>query len=636
MTLRIIGWLFGGASAAAVAAVIYAMLAPEQQSPVSQDDSGDSSVSVVIEQNRLTADDGATSESSNKTGTSDSTVQADQGGANTPADLSAQASAAGSQEDSLGRANVEPESREPSGVNLQIGSAPQAETDTETTAPLVAQPEVSQAPSTGSVGALAVLPPAGNTSPSLGAAPHSSDSSGISTGASGVGTEAREALPTIDQPAELDEEIAAVPLSESEAATTPDVSRSSNDPQVGTLDDGAALTADQDPNRTQGAPAGPSFDVVRVDSDGQTVIAGTAEPEERVEVLLNGEVVGEAVADASGQFVAIVFATLSRDAQKLELRTQIEDPAVTDQDGEQQGEMSIDGPAAPPKIATAGSSDEPTNDETRTADEPTGSALSDDAPEVSTGIGGLTLPSTGTDWAVGANGTTTDGAGTGPSINAVSSLSTQEEMNSSEPPAASGSGQGPSQQYAISAPVIILPSNAPDAAPTLVQPKRDSLALLQPEARDIAGVVLDSITYDDAGAVVLSGRGLPGRTVRIYANGRQVGDIRVGADGRWAWTSATGDAQAIKLFRMDEIGSAGEVTSRIETPFEYSRLSPQVVRDRQVVIQRGDMLWRIAEQFYGDGIRYSTIYGANAKLIRDPDLIYPGQVFTIPELVDAD
>ncbi|MEM7683809.1 MAG: LysM peptidoglycan-binding domain-containing protein [Pseudomonadota bacterium] len=632
MTLRIIGWLFGGASAAAVAAVIYAILAPEQQSPVSQDDSGDGPVSVVIEQNRLTADEGATAESSDKTGTSEPKVPVEQGEAENAADPSLSASTTGIEEDSLGRANAEPESGEPSGANQQIGSAPKAETDTESPAPLVEQSEVSQAPSTGSVGALAVLPPGGNTTSSLGAASQSSDPSGVSTEASGVGTDARAALPTIEQPAQLDGEIAAAPLSESNAGTTPDVS----DAQVGTLDDGTALTPDQDPDRTQEAPAGPSFDVVRVDSDGQTVIAGTAEPEERVEVLLNGEVVGEAVADASGQFVAIVFATLSRDAQKLELRTQIEDPAVTDQDGKQQGEESIGDPAAPPKIATAGSSDEPANDVPRRADEPTDSELSDDAPEVSTGISGLTLPSTGTDRAVGANTATTDGAGTGPSINAVSSLTTQEEINSSEPPAASGSRQGPSQQYAVSAPVIILPSNAPDAAPTLVQPKRDSLALLQPEARDIAGVVLDSITYDDAGAVVLSGRGLPGRTVRIYANGRQVGDIRVDADGRWAWTSATGDAAAIKLFRMDEIGSAGEVTSRIETPFEYSRLSPQVVRDRQVVIQRGDMLWRIAEQFYGDGIRYSTIYGANAKLIRDPDLIYPGQVFTIPELVDAD
>ena len=47
------------------------------------------------------------------------------------------------------------------------------------------------------------------------------------------------------------------------------------------------------------------------------------------------------------------------------------------------------------------------------------------------------------------------------------------------------------------------------------------------------------------------------------------------------------------------------------------------------------MLLRIAEQFYGEGIRYSLIYGANTELIRDPDLIYPGQEFSIPELVDA-
>ena len=73
------------------------------------------------------------------------------------------------------------------------------------------------------------------------------------------------------------------------------------------------------------------------------------------------------------------------------------------------------------------------------------------------------------------------------------------------------------RKYALSAPVIILPSTNPDAAPTLVQPQRDQLALLQPTEREIAGVVLDSITYDDQGAVVLSGRRIAGRAIRIYA-----------------------------------------------------------------------------------------------------------------------
>jgi hypothetical protein len=45
---------------------------------------------------------------------------------------------------------------------------------------------------------------------------------------------------------------------------------------------------------------------------------------------------------------------------------------------------------------------------------------------------------------------------------------------------------------------------------------------------------------------------------------------------------------------------------------------------------RGDSLWRISTQHYGNGIRYKQIYAANAAQIRNPHLIYPGQIFVLP------
>jgi len=47
-------------------------------------------------------------------------------------------------------------------------------------------------------------------------------------------------------------------------------------------------------------------------------------------------------------------------------------------------------------------------------------------------------------------------------------------------------------------------------------------------------------------------------------------------------------------------------------------------------VVRGDSLWRISSHFYGNGIRYKQIYAANASQIRDPWLIYPGQIFVLP------
>ncbi|TPM37380.1 LysM peptidoglycan-binding domain-containing protein [Mesorhizobium sp. B2-3-4] len=53
--------------------------------------------------------------------------------------------------------------------------------------------------------------------------------------------------------------------------------------------------------------------------------------------------------------------------------------------------------------------------------------------------------------------------------------------------------------------------------------------------------------------------------------------------------------------------------------------------DGAVIIRRHDTLWRISRRVYGHGVRYSTIYLANQDQIRDPDRIWPGQVFKVPE-----
>lgn len=56
------------------------------------------------------------------------------------------------------------------------------------------------------------------------------------------------------------------------------------------------------------------------------------------------------------------------------------------------------------------------------------------------------------------------------------------------------------------------------------------------------------------------------------------------------------------------------------------------IETRTVV--RGDSLWRISRKVFGHGIRYTLIYEANADQIRDPSLIYPGQVFVLPHMTN--
>jgi nucleoid-associated protein YgaU len=56
----------------------------------------------------------------------------------------------------------------------------------------------------------------------------------------------------------------------------------------------------------------------------------------------------------------------------------------------------------------------------------------------------------------------------------------------------------------------------------------------------------------------------------------------------------------------------------------------RAVYEMNMVVRPGSNLWRIARDTYGDGTRYTVIYGANRGQIGDPDLIYPGQIFTLP------
>ncbi len=53
-------------------------------------------------------------------------------------------------------------------------------------------------------------------------------------------------------------------------------------------------------------------------------------------------------------------------------------------------------------------------------------------------------------------------------------------------------------------------------------------------------------------------------------------------------------------------------------------------RLRRCVVKKGDCLWRIAEKVYGNGFLWGKLFNANRSKIKDPNLIYPGQIFNIP------
>ncbi len=162
----------------------------------------------------------------------------------------------------------------------------------------------------------------------------------------------------------------------------------------------------------------------------------------------------------------------------------------------------------------------------------------------------------------------------------------------------------------------------PGGATQVLQEPRD-------EGVGLGPLSLDTIDYDDSGAVIFSGRAEAARVVQIFANGQFVGQTAADADGRWRLTaSMPPGVYSLQIIQLDE---AGKPVYAIELPFERASLDDVDLRDGKVIVQPGNSLWRIARRVYGRGVQYTVIYEANASQIRDPDLIYPGQIFEVPE-----
>ena len=82
--------------------------------------------------------------------------------------------------------------------------------------------------------------------------------------------------------------------------------------------------------------------------------------------------------------------------------------------------------------------------------------------------------------------------------------------------------------------------------------------------------------------------------------------------------------------RIDKIDDEGIVIARINTPIRRVDPAALLMDGVVVVVQPGNSLWRIARRAYGGGIYYTEIFGANRSQIQDPNLIFPGQVLSLP------
>jgi LysM domain len=180
------------------------------------------------------------------------------------------------------------------------------------------------------------------------------------------------------------------------------------------------------------------------------------------------------------------------------------------------------------------------------------------------------------------------------------------------------------------------PSGAKEETLVMIVPSSGAATLVQPPST--AGVpksgdlVMSTLDYDEGGHVTVTGKAAPGAVVRAYINDKMVAEGQAAADGSWRLVPAKPVEPGNYKLRLDRLARDGKPVARLELPFERIPLQPATGNSERLVVVRGDSLWNIARARYGDGFRHTLIYGANKDQIHDPDLIYPGQVFTLPKV----
>ena len=144
-----------------------------------------------------------------------------------------------------------------------------------------------------------------------------------------------------------------------------------------------------------------------------------------------------------------------------------------------------------------------------------------------------------------------------------------------------------------------------------------------------SSLFLDIVEFDENKSLTITGRAAPNSDIKIFLTENLKAETTSNKNGKWS----------VKFDNLNFLGYDLEITTnldnqlvKLKTKIFKKKIDPQIFLERQVIVQNGNSLWRIARKTLGGGIFYSEIYKNNADKITNPNLIFPGQVFNIPNL----
>jgi len=397
------------------------------------------------------------------------------------------------------------------------------------------------------------------------------------------------------------------------------------------------------------------LDTARIDSNGLVTIAGRAEKGAIIEVLVGQNLLGTISVGYDGNFASIFELNPSKEIRVLVLRTKkgeefvyadeslvILPSQITDESGDENLQGSED-------VASVDNSDEFTSIDTPQVEGSNVSQkqatikLNDDASlETEEGLS-TTNEATGK-VSNGQKEPVKDLTATNSDQISIEDLKVIEKadlvIDSTEGSDSNSVDKG--KDISIENADEDLNDNTDTNAfqPKVVIANSDGVKVIQDDKRSDDELALDSIAYDPLGNVTVGGRSNPSGLVRFYINNEAVSATKTNEAGYWE-ADLSDIIPGTYTLRIDELSLKGDVISRLESPFkreDRERLanliapSTSPVRINIVTVQPGNTLWAIARKRYGDGLLYVQVFEANRDKIKNPDLIYTGQLFDLPDI----
>ena len=147
----------------------------------------------------------------------------------------------------------------------------------------------------------------------------------------------------------------------------------------------------------------------------------------------------------------------------------------------------------------------------------------------------------------------------------------------------------------------------------------------------IAALAPSAIVWRDASRILISGSSRGGVRVTVNDVKGQFGEALVLADGAWQVAGSLDMDIAVNQLRFSLFNDAKQITARYNLPIKARDLAKGQDGSPLVVVNKGDMLWRIAYHQLGEGTKYVDIVRRNKHDITNPDMIYPNQIFAVPK-----